>query len=295
MLAAIVIHYRTLDESLACARSLYAATPPPDRVILVDNGSGDGSAVALRAAFPMLTLVDAGWNRGFPAGCNLGVARALRDGADRIAIVNSDVVVPPRALADLDAALARRPDAGIAGPALVTRDARVESLGISFSPWTGRMVNRGAGARSDGRARADRDVDGVTGALMLLTRAVVERIGSFCEDFFYGFEDLDYCLRARAAGFAVISVGSVEVVHGGARTIGARSSRRDYFAARNHLLLARRAAPLPAPLAALRAGSITALNLAHALFRSPTPAAAATAAVARGVWHHLRGRYGDGP
>jgi GT2 family glycosyltransferase len=293
-LAAIVLNYRTPIETRECARALVAAARPPDDLIVVDNGSGDGSDQELRAALPGARVVQTGANRGFSGGINAGIACALDGGADTILLANSDVRAAPDCVGRLESALAARADLGVVGPALIDPDDRIESLGISFSFTTGRVFNRGAGrpAAAARAAAAVEIVDGVSGCLMLVKRAVFERIGLFEERYFYSFEDLDFCLRARAAGWQSACVAGAEARHEGARTIGARSPQRIYFATRNHLLLAGRAAPARWPLGAARAASIVALNFAHVVFTRPAPVAAGLRAFTRGLWDHLRRRYG---
>jgi hypothetical protein len=291
----VVLNYRTPELTLVCARALRASTRPVDDLIVVDNGSADGTDARLRVALPGARILQAGANLGFSGGANLGIRAALAEGAELVFLANSDVEVAPGCLGYLEAALLARPGLGIVGPSVVSRDdpGVVESLGASFSPLTGRLRHRGAGRRLGEAALGEcRTVDAVSGCAMLVRREVFERVGLLAADYFFSFEDLDFCLRARRAGFASAWVGAARACHGGSQTIGRASPRRLYFAARNHLLLARRAAPCPAPLAALRGALIVAFNLGHALLRSPVPAAQGIAAVGRGVRHHLAGRYG---
>lgn len=203
-------------------------------------------------------------------------------------------MAPPAAVGALRRVFEAHPDAGIAGPVVVTaaQPGRIESAGIRFSTQTGRMRLVSAGRPVSEAPVGIAEVDAMTGAFMLLRRSVLEKVGLFDEEYFFGFEDLDLCLRARAAGFSVLCAGGVQVVHAGAGTIGARSARRVYFATRNHLRLAERARPLAAPWQALRAGCIVGLNLAHVLLTSPAPIGGALHAFSRGVWHHLLRRYG---
>jgi hypothetical protein len=224
---------------------------------------------------------------------------ALDRGADLVLLVNSDAIVPPDTIGRLEAGLRAHAGAGIAGPIILSRSdpERVMSRGISFSPATGRMRHRGFGTPFAALGpEAVWPVDAVSGATMLVRREVFERVGLLAEEYFFSLEDLDFCLRARQAGFLTLAVGGAFAYHEGSLSIGARSPRRLYFAARNHLLLARRAAPRVAPgLALVRSGSIVALNVAHALVSAGTPRLPGLIAVGRGVVDHLRGRYGDGP
>ena len=294
-LAAVVLNYRTPDDTLVAARGLLTSRRPVQDLIVVDNGSGDGSEVFLRERLPEATVLQTGANLGFSGGCNAGIRAALDRGAELVLLVNSDLTLAEETIGHLEAALEARPSVGIAGPLVLVRSDpdRVESMGIHFSAATGRTRHHGFGARASAAPPEPREVDGVSGCAMLIRREVFEQIGLLAEEYFFSFEDLDFCLRARAAGQATLCVGGARAYHEGGRSIGARSARRLYFATRNHLLMARRVAPAPSRAhAVLRGAVIVGLGLVHALAKSDAPAAAGVASVVRGAWHHLRGRYG---
>ena len=139
-------------------------------------------------------------------------------------------------------------------------------------------------------------VDAVSGCAMLINREVFDAIGLFDEDYFFTFEDLDFCLRARRAGFATILAGAATAYHEGSRSIGAASPQRLYFAARNHLLLASRTDSSSGVVASgCRAASIIALNLAHAAISASGPLGARFLAVAQGTRDYIVGRVGPAP
>src|SRR5512132_2929109 len=182
---------------------------------------------------------------------------------------------------------------GIAGPVLLSREEpdHIASAGIAFSTTTGRMRHRCAGRRLAALApRVDRDVDAVSGCVMLIRREVFELVGLFDEEYFFSFEDVDFCLRARRAGFATVCVQDARAYHEGGRSIGRRSARRVYFATRNHLRLA--AASGSASGRPLRAGLVLGLSAAYVLVSLEAPLLGGAAALLRGAWHHFTGRYG---
>src|SRR5204862_7059685 len=114
---------------------------------------------------------------------------------------------------------------------------------IRYSHATGRMWNQDFGALLSSITHVEcRTVDAVSGCAMLVKRPVFEQTGFLDEDYFFGFEDIDFCLRARAKGFLSAVSGGAFVEHEGQATIGRGSGRRIYFATRNHLRLARRCA-----------------------------------------------------
>lgn len=293
---AVVLNYRTPEDTILAVRSLQASRTPPAAIIVVDNASGDGSPERLRDSLSDVTLIVAAANDGFSAGCNLGIRTALAVGARRVLLLNSDVIVPPDTLGALEQALDGEPDLGIVAPVLVSRanPDEVQSVGIAYSRATGRMRHQGCGQRQAGLEPFDRkNVDGVSGCAMLIKREVLERAGLLAEEFFFGFEDLDLCLRARRAGFRTACIGTVSVLHEGSLSIGRQSRLRIYFATRNHLLLAARVSGTqPAALRWMRAGAIAGLNLAHVLFTSDVPLREGLRGFVWGLSDYLKGRSG---
>jgi GT2 family glycosyltransferase len=293
-IAAVVLNYRTPSETIAAVTSLRESSRVSD-VIVVDNHSGDGSEERLRAALPDVLLIQTGRNLGYSGGNNVGIRAALRQGADMVFIVNSDVTVPPDCVARLEAALSADPRLGLAGPVILTRSSppRVDSIGMAFSVHTGRMRHPRHGTRFDARMVPPvREVDGLMGCAVLVRRTVFEQVGLLAEEYFFSMEDLDFCLRARARGFASACIGTASVLHGGSVSVGRQSPARVYYGARNHLLLASRLPQVPPPLRWLRTASIIALNLAYVLRQSDVPRLRAIRALTRGVRDHLTGRYG---
>ncbi len=297
-LAAVVLNYCTPDDTLLAARAALGSIRPIDDLIVVDNGSDDGSEPFLRESVPEARVLQTGRNLGFADGTNAGIRAALDEGAGLIAIVNSDVITPPQTLARLEEALASNPALGIVGPLVCSRTepTRVASGGIAFSRASGRMRHLDANREMSALAPPPViDVDGVSGCLMLVRRAVFEQVGLFAGDYFFSFEDLDFCLRARAAGFRSACVTGALAYHEGGLTIGRRSPRRVYFATRNHLALAARLGDESLPRSLARTAAILSFNLAYVLTSPDVPRVRGLAAFARGALDHFAGRYGAGP
>jgi GT2 family glycosyltransferase len=295
-LAAVVLNYRAAADTFLAVSSLRASRRRVDDLIVVDNDQTDAARAALARTAAHIRYVRAPRNLGYSGGMNVGIREALSRGADRVLLVNSDVVVPPDCVERLERAIDITPRAGITGPLVLARSDPdvVGSAGMSYRAASGRMRHRGFGRRSrDMELEQAAIVDGVSGCLMLVTREVFDAIGLLDEDYFFSFEDLDFCLRARRAGFSTVLAAAAAVHHEGGRSIGAQSPRRLYFAARGHLLLARRAAsPGGRFAAACRTTSIVALNVAHAVRSSGAPLPVRLGAVARGVRDYFGGRFG---
>lgn len=294
--AAVVLNYGTPDDTLLAVRSLLASQPPLDEIVVVDNDEPGPCRAALAPLLGRVALVEAGANLGFSGGMNLGIRRVLDAGATDVLLVNSDVIVPPDCVAALRRASRATPSAGIVGPIVRSRSAPdvFASCGITYRPATGRMRQQDTGGASRSRLHGDLAmVDAVSGCLMLVKRDVFDAVGLLDEDFFFSFEDLEFCLRARRSGWRTALAGDATAYHEGGRSIGPASTRRLYFAARNHLLAAHRSAPESGVVAStFRSASIVSLNLLHAVRAPGASAPQRLAAVVRGTLDYASGRFG---
>jgi GT2 family glycosyltransferase/glycosyltransferase involved in cell wall biosynthesis len=295
-IAALLRKQRTPQDYRVAVRGLGASRRTIDRLLVVDSASGDGSALFLAPRLADGELIAAEENLGYAGGMNRGIREALVRGADLLLLLNADVIVPPDAIGVMEAALLADPGAGIAGPLILARSVadRVASAGMSFSPRGGRMRHQGFGLPPSALPAATRRVDAVEGSVMLVRREVFEKVGFFDERYFFGFEDLDLCLRARRAGFATLLVGGARAYHEGGASQPSTTADRLNYGTRNQLLVARDADP---GAGAWRRGSrfvsVVALNLAHALLSSRVPRAAGVLAVAAGAREDWRRRYGQ--
>jgi O-antigen biosynthesis protein len=216
----VILTYNELDCTRECLESIARNTPEPHEIILVDNGSSDGTLPYLRelcAGNPHYRLLENGENLGFAAGCNLGM-RLARGG--RILLLNNDVVLPAGWLGGLLDCLEREPGAGIVGPMSneVAGAQRVAATDYRS------MSELEAFARAFGQAHYGRriPVGRVVGFCMLFTREVLECVGELDITFGSGnFEDDDFCLRAALAGFGCVIAGDVFIHHYGSRSFKA--------------------------------------------------------------------------
>jgi len=295
-LAAVVLNYRAPDDTLLAVRSLLTSNRTIDRIIVIDNDTNGVARQLLEPGLPHLTYQATGANLGFSGGMNVGIRLALADGAERVLLVNSDVIVPPDCVAALEDAQESVPGIGIVGPVVLSRSQpdQIASAGMTYDAGTGRMRHRLHGHRAGTPLAANETVAGVSGCCMLVTRAVWEGVGLLDEEYFFGFEDLDLCLRARGAGFSTLVASEALVYHEGSRSIGANSPRRLYFAARNHLRMASRLAPGTSIGSLSRSAAIVALNLAHATRAIGGSLPVRVTAVLRGAGDYALGRFGAG-
>ena len=240
---AVVANWNGGRENLECLRSLLEQGLPEANVIFVDNGSSDGSAALVRARHPQARLIENRANLGFGEASNQGAQRALELGARAVFFVNNDVVAPAGTLARLAAELDARPQAGIVGPLVLTKadPTRVWCAG-GLLTWRENLSTLRGHLQPDGpQWRATRAVDYVPGCALLVRREVLEQVGMFDADFFAYMEDVDFCLRARAAGFETWLVGDVAVQHASSSsTGGGYNPRRKYMMGVNSIWFLRR-------------------------------------------------------
>lgn len=284
-LAAVIVCHRAPGRAVEAVRALAGSARPVDDVVVVDNGGADADALAA-ALGAAARVVATPRNLGFAGGANAGLRAALDAGADAVLLLNDDARLTPAALERLEAALAAD-GVGLAGPALLAASPphAVESAGLSLDRRTGRLREVGRGLRHADVAGPPREVDGLSGCALLVRREALEATGGLDEGYFFYFEDLDLCLRARAAGWRAVVVPAAVAHHEGGATIGRRSARRLYHAVRGHLRLGGTLGGGPV-LRAGRQAAILGWNLAHALRRQP----GGLPAVLRGALDHARGR-----
>jgi len=228
-IAIIVLNWNGRDLTLDCLRSLAAVTTPHVRIILVDNASTDGSSDAVRQHYgSRVTLIENAQNLGFAAGNNVGIRRALDDGADFILLLNNDTVVAPDFVDHLHKPMLSSPDIGITAPKIYYAEPKnqIWFAGGELSMWRG--IARHTGIRETDRGQYDqeRDIDYATGCAFLVRRAVLEKIGDLDPGYRAYFEDADFCVRARRAGFRIRYIPAAHVWHRISASTGGQLSRR---------------------------------------------------------------------
>jgi GT2 family glycosyltransferase len=291
--AIVVLNWNGRDDTLRCLDSLRGLDA---EVIVVDNGSTDGSVEAIRAAFPRVGVIDTGANLGFSGGNNAGIRRALEGGADWVVLLNNDAVLEPGALDALREAAARHPDAGVLAGKLLFPDGRVQWAGQRVglrSGYSGRP--RGYGKADGPQWSKEEDVPRAVGALMAVSRRAIEQAGLLDEALFVYVEDVDWSLRIRAAGFRCVFVPGARARHALSASTGgdAGSTHTLYYGTRNTIVVCERHAPLGAAGTRLRRLSTIAAFMARALLVQRSRAAAG--AVLAGARDAAAGRLGPRP
>jgi GT2 family glycosyltransferase len=240
-IAALVLNWRQAEATVACLQSLLAESFPGLHAIAIDNGSADGSAERIAAAFPQLELLRNQSNLGYCAAMNHGMRRARELGAEFVLFLNNDVILRAGCLAALLDALESDPSAAAAGPKMVLPDGRLWCAGgiLRFGPNL--SVLRGHHQRDAGQFEYPVPVDYMPGACCLYRVADMAAVGDLDEDYFMYVEDVDLGRRLAALGRRVLYIPWAVVEHDASRsTGGGRSPVRKYMNAVNSVRFLRR-------------------------------------------------------
>jgi GT2 family glycosyltransferase len=220
-LSIIIVSFNARRDLERCLASLHEARPlAAHEIIVVDNASTDGSRAAV-ARWPAVRLIELERNVGFAAANNVGI-RASR--GVNLLLLNSDTIVPARAIDKLLRELDEHPEAAVVGPKLVDTHGRPEvSFGRMMTPWNElRQKRLVAGlAREDGTilrqvdamTRLEQWPDWVSGACLLVRRADAEAVGLLDERYFMYTEDVDFCAAIRRRGRRILFTPRVEITH----------------------------------------------------------------------------------
>jgi GT2 family glycosyltransferase len=237
----LVLNYRSWQDTLACLEALGRLKYSNFRVLVLDNASPNDSVPRIQTAFPNIELIRLERNLGFAGGNNLGLRRALAEGAEYVWLLNPDTLPEPRALSAMVGLAQRDPQVGAVGSVLYETDdpQRVQVWGGGEVVLNGGLIRLLSGPHQLPR------LSYISGASLLLPRAALERVGLLDEGFFMYGEDADYGLRLTKAGFRLAVAEGSRVLHkGGTSWGGANLVADEHFAAAN-LRLFRKHAPFP--------------------------------------------------
>jgi len=231
----IVINWNQQEDTVRCLKSLESLDYKNRDVVLIDNGSRDGSPDRIKEQFPRITLIKNKENIGFAAGNNVGIRHALSQGADYILLLNNDTIVDSSVLKELINVAESDEKIGVVGAVNYSFEDRkkVVMLSISFNWFTGFTKKEDLDAISRGVITEPRQVHGVTGSSLLIKRAVVGKIGLLDSRFFIYYEDTDWCMRARKAGYKVLYVPRAKIWHKVGVSFGQKSPAEFYLYTRN--------------------------------------------------------------
>lgn len=261
-LGIVILNFNGLEDTLECIKSI--KKPKNTTILVVDNASTDKSKEVLEKISGIKLIINK-INLGFSGGNNVGISDALKCEADLILILNNDTLVDKEFLVHL---VKKTKSADIISPKIYF------SAGYEFHKEHYQKSDLGkviwyAGGKIDweniigkhigvdevdhGQFNKSGEVDFATGACMLIKREVFEKIGLFDEKYFLYLEDMDFCVRAKRAGFKIGYEPAAVVWHkNAASTGGSGSDLQDYYITKSRLLFAFKFAKLRTKIAVFR-------------------------------------------
>ncbi len=243
--AVLVLTWNRVDELVPCLESFACNDYRPCDVVVMDNGSEDDTVATVRRNFPWVRLIENGTNLGFCRANNVGMKWAIEQGYGYVMLLNSDTKVLPGLISELVAVMEADKTIGIVGAKNILMENPDFTWGrygkVTWGPMLVTTVGRFA--RDARLGEPPRDVDWVIGNACMMSRGALEKVGFFDEAFWQCNEDVDWCYRARKAGFRVVYVDRAAILHKGGSS--ADISHRKifsygYFIGRNAFMFARK-------------------------------------------------------
>jgi GT2 family glycosyltransferase len=236
LISCIVVNWNRRDLLRACLTSLITDSYPEKEIIVVDNGSSDGSVELCAESFPAVRVIRNAINKGFCAANNQGIAVAR---GEFVALLNNDAEVSPGFLNALLRLFDGLPDLGMAAAKIVVWEdpGLIDKAGHLIYP-DGQNRGRGTGERDHGQYDRVEEVLWPDGCAALYRKAMLDEIGGFDEDFFAYGDDAELGLRARIAGWKCLYTPHAVVRHHRGSSMGVASVGRLKLIERNRVLLA---------------------------------------------------------
>jgi GT2 family glycosyltransferase len=236
--AIIVLNYNGYVDTASCVISLLSIGVDDTAIFVVDNNSTDHSFSQLNSQFPNVHILQSGRNGGYAFGNNVGIAAAMRDGFQKVCVMNPDVTFNYNFIEPIIRTMNSDTSIGIAAPCVRYTSGEIQSEGGKINLWTGRSIFNKTGSNYENVGLVDADY--VSGGCLIITREAIERAGLIPEQYFLNFEDNEWCLQVKKSGLRVVCDTSAFVFHDGEASIGKISGLQKYFLYRNRVLFEKR-------------------------------------------------------
>ncbi|MGE3841508.1 MAG: glycosyltransferase family 2 protein [Vicinamibacterales bacterium] len=238
LVTCVVLNSNRREDTLQCLASIEASTYRPVASIVLDCHSTDGSVEAVNARFPDAHVIELAENRGYAGNNNVGIRAALHMGAAWVFVLNEDTILAPDCIEQLIGVGQSRPGIGIVGPLVYHADEPtvIQTAGGRLnSRWEGWHL--GANEPDEGQYSDVRPVEWISGCGILVRREAIEAVGVLDERFFIYWEETEWCVRARLAGWDILNAPSARLWHKGVQRDYRPKPTVTYYLTRNRLLM----------------------------------------------------------
>lgn len=222
-LSIIIVSWNAKDYLVGCLMSLYEEDLDATEIIVVDNGSTDGSPEAVEELFPEVMLIRSSENLGFARANNVGIRASS---GKFVCLINSDVRVLDNCLEALKKCMASESSAGLVCPKILNPDMTLQPTLRRFPSIKGALLSAiGLDSRNYMPHERETDAEAVSGCFMMARRRAIEEAGLLDERFFFYAEDKDWCRRMKNAGWKIIYLPEAKAIHYGGQSSAAAPVR----------------------------------------------------------------------
>ncbi len=234
--AIIILNWNGKEDTIECLESLKQITYPDYEILLVDNGSTDGSVECFRERFPELEIIENGKNLGFAEGSNVGIRRAMEKRVDYVLLLNNDTIVDGEFLSELVEVAKSDPMIGIVGPVIYFyyEPNKIQQFGGEFKLNQCRVIY-------NTEISPCADLSFISGCTILIPSNIINEVGIIDSRFFAYYEDADYCVRVLNKKYKLALASGSKIWHKGSVSSGGYMS--DFFLylmIRNKIFIARK-------------------------------------------------------
>ncbi len=240
LVSIVTVNYNQSTTTIDLIESLSQITYPNIEIIVVDNASKNDDAKVIKEKFPRIVLVESIINYGFAGGNNLGI---MRSRGEYVLLLNNDTIVEPNFLEPLVNKFQEHPEIGAISPKIryYYKKDTLQYVGFTeINKYTNRNITLGDGELDIGQYEVDKETAYCHGAAMMVPMKVIKEVGMMSYEFFLYYEEADWCIRIRNAGYQIFYVHNSLVFHKGSVTTGKNSALKTYYLTRNRIVFMRR-------------------------------------------------------
>lgn len=245
MIGVVIVNRNSKKQLFICVKSIMEASDGKKcLIVVIDNDSTDTSLAMVRKSFPTVTIIEMKENTGYAKANNVGISYLLRKGAEYIFILNPDTIVEKHVIRKMVDYMSKHKRVGIVGPKIYSQEQNIWSAGgmIDKVRYSGGLI--GLGENDYDQYDDIKEVDYISGTAMCIKKEIFKKIGFLPEDYFIYYEDVEFCIKAKRAGFKAIYLPDAIIYHDESSYFGKNSPAHQYYMARNHLYFEEKYAPL---------------------------------------------------